>query len=310
MFVQIKKIDVSIITPSYNMLSYLKCCAASIADQNEVQYEHIVVDAKSSDKTVEWLSTQSNIRYVSEPDNGIYDAINKGLKLAKGSVFAYLNCDEQYLPSTLQYVIDCFNKYPDIDFIYGDTLVVNKIGSIVAFKKAYNIRLQYLHLSALYIQTCSLFFRRNVIDKGILFDTQYQSAGDAYFVEKMLKHGMKGKHIRKYLSTFTLTGNNLCFTDAGRSELREWLKRGFILRLLDIPLALCQFAEKFISGVYWERMPIKYSIYTHDLHVKRKEFVCDNVSFSIRSDKLNRKMVSTILNILVKPFYRNTERGE
>jgi glycosyltransferase involved in cell wall biosynthesis len=229
---------------------------------------------------------------VSEPDNGMYNAINKGLKMAKGCVYAYLNCDEQYLPYTLQYVIDYFNKYPDIDFIYGDALVVNNSGGIVAFKKSYNLRLPYLLTSALYIPTCSLFFRRKVIDNGILFDTQYQSAGDAYFVEKMLKHGMKGKRIRKYLSTFTIT------------------KRGFILRFLKIPLALCQFAEKFISGVFWERMPLIYSIYTSDSQDKRKEFVSDNVSFSIQSDKLSRKMVSTIMNIMVKPFYRNTERSE
>jgi glycosyltransferase involved in cell wall biosynthesis len=304
------KIDFSIITPSYNILQYLKLCASSISDQKDVSFEHIIIDAQSNDGTVDWLKSQSNIQFVSEPDNGMYDAINKGLKIAKGDILAYLNSDEQYLPYTLEYVINCFNKYPDIDFIYGDALVVNNNGGIVAFKKSYNLRLPYLLTSALYIPTCSLFFRRKVIDNGILFDIQFQSAGDAYFVEKMLKHGMKGKRIRKYLSTFTITGNNLCFTDAGRSELREWLKRGFILRFLKIPLALCQFAEKFITGVFWERMPIKYSIYTIDSQDKRKEFLCDNVSFSIQSDKLNRKMVSTILNIIVKPFYRNTERGE
>ena len=131
---QIKKIDVSIITPSKNMLHYLKSCAASIADQENVRYEHIVVDGQSKDGTADWLEGQSNLCFVSEPDKGMYDAINKGLKIAKGNILAYLNCDEQYLPRTLQYVIDYFNKYPDIDFIYGDTLVINTSGGIVAFK--------------------------------------------------------------------------------------------------------------------------------------------------------------------------------
>jgi len=246
---------------------------------------------------------------VSEPDKGMYDAINKGLKIAKGNILAYLNCDEQYLPRTLQYVIDYFNKYPDIDFIYGDTLVINTSGGIVAFKKSYKLRLPYLLTSALYIPTCSLFFRSRIIDKGILFDTHYKSAGDAYFVEKMLRHGMKGKHIKKYISTFTLTRKNLCLTDAGRAELREWLNRSFILQLLRIPIVLCQLAEKFISGVFWERMPIKYSIYTSASQDIRKEFICDNVSFSIQPDKLGRKMVSKLLNSVSKLFYRNTERA-
>jgi len=247
---------------------------------------------------------------VIEPDKGMYDAINKGLKIAKGNIIAYLNCDEQYLPHTLQYVMGCFNKYPDIDFIYGDALVVNNSGGIMAFKKSYNLRMSYLLTSALYIPTGSLFIRRKIIDKGILFDTQYQSAGDAYFIEKMLRHGIKGKHIRKYLSTFTLTGNNLCFTEAGKAELREWLKRDSIFQLLKIPIVLCQCTEKFISGVFWERMPIKYSIYTYDSQDERKEFLSDNVSFSIQSDKLSRKMVSTIMNSLAGPFYRNSNRDE
>jgi glycosyltransferase involved in cell wall biosynthesis len=97
-------IDISIVTPSYNMLDYLKRCHASIADQEKVSFEHLVIDGASKDGTPEWLRENPDIVSLSEPDNGMYDAINKGFRLAKGRILAYLNCDEQYLPGTLKYV--------------------------------------------------------------------------------------------------------------------------------------------------------------------------------------------------------------
>ena len=135
-----EKLDISIITPSYNMLPYLKCCAASIADQKGVCVDHIVIDANSIDGTQEWLAGQSKIRFISELDNGMYDAINKGLKYAKGDILAYLNCDEQYLPGTLAFVMEYFVSHPDVDVLFGDFLVVNSDGSLVSYRKAFQPR--------------------------------------------------------------------------------------------------------------------------------------------------------------------------
>ena len=91
----------TIVTPSFNMLSYLKLCHRSIADQ-EVDCEHVVIDGGSADGTADWLDRHPNIISISEPDDGMYDAVNKGFALAKGEILAYLNCDEQYLPGALK----------------------------------------------------------------------------------------------------------------------------------------------------------------------------------------------------------------
>src|SRR3712207_3017954 len=109
---------ISIITPSYNMLPYLKHCASSVRDQ-KVEHEHIIIDGNSSDGTKKWLEQTDGIQWVSEKDNGMYDALNKGLQLAKGEIVAHLNADEQYLPGTLQFVVDFFDRHPEVDYIVG-----------------------------------------------------------------------------------------------------------------------------------------------------------------------------------------------
>ena len=82
--VMIRLPDFSIITPSYNMLSYLRRCCASVADQEGVAFEHIVVDGGSIDGTGDWLKENQHLRSVSEKDDGMYDAINKGLLMSQG----------------------------------------------------------------------------------------------------------------------------------------------------------------------------------------------------------------------------------
>src|SRR5437660_9009586 len=96
--------SISVITPSLNMLPYLKRCCASLADQEGASWEHIVVDGESTDGTVEWLRSQPHVASIIGKDQGMYDAINKGLAACTGDIVAYLSCDEQYLPGTLAYI--------------------------------------------------------------------------------------------------------------------------------------------------------------------------------------------------------------
>src|SRR6185503_18334195 len=93
---------VSVITPSYGNSEWLKLCIASVADQAGVEVEHIVQDAGSDDGTLAWLTNDPRVKAYVEKDEGMYDAINRGLRKATGDILAYLNCDEQYLPGALQ----------------------------------------------------------------------------------------------------------------------------------------------------------------------------------------------------------------
>src|SRR6185503_18578473 len=106
--------DFSIVTPSYNGGRWLSLCIASVADQ-DVPHEHIVQDACSEDGTEGWLRRDGRVKAYIEKDSGMYDAVNRGLRRARGDILGYLNCDEQYLPGALAVVRSVFENHADLD---------------------------------------------------------------------------------------------------------------------------------------------------------------------------------------------------
>jgi glycosyltransferase involved in cell wall biosynthesis len=258
-------IDFSIITPSYNMLDHLKHCCASVADQDGVSFEHIIIDGGSSDGTVEWLQQNQNVVFICEKDEGMYDAINKGLGIAKGKYFAYLNCDEQYLPDTLSAVKDKFCKINDAEILYGDTLILNPHGKLIAYRKSHKPRWFYIYSSYLYILSCSMFFRRKIIDDGFLFNKELKSVADADLVIRLLQEDYKFAHIKQYLSTFTITGQNKSKEQYSIFEKKEfeasapqWVK------LLKIPLNAIRLSERMVNGIYHQSFPLSFAIFINN----------------------------------------------
>lgn len=120
---------ISIITPTYNSEQYIENCIRSVMLQDAV-FEHIIVDGGSTDGTLQILKkyeNQYNMRWISEKDNGMYDAISKGFKMAKGDVFAWINSDDQYLPWTLKTVQKIFEN-PAVKWIQGMPSYMNADG--------------------------------------------------------------------------------------------------------------------------------------------------------------------------------------
>ncbi len=265
--------DISIITPSYNGLGTLPLATASVADQDGVSAEHIVVDGDSSDGTGPWLPQQPGLRWVSEPDRGMYDAINKGMLMACGEVMGYLNCDEQYLPGALATVTEAFRSHPEIDLIYGDMLVIDSAGQFLAFRKSHPLRWAFVAATHLYVPSCALFWRKRLVDDGLAFDVRWRIQGDADFVIRVLKAGYRTLHLRRYLAAFSLSSSNLGATVGARSEMlaarREapwWIRHG---RWIWSGMRL---VEKWVYGSYLQHCPFDYEIYTKDAPVRRRRF--------------------------------------
>jgi glycosyltransferase involved in cell wall biosynthesis len=117
---------VSIITVCYNSEKYIESAIESVLSQDYADIEYIIVDGNSNDKTIEIIKKyQDRIqKFISEPDSGIYDAMNKGLKLATGDVIGLLNSDDLYINnSILTKVANCFKTY-QCDILYGDLYYV------------------------------------------------------------------------------------------------------------------------------------------------------------------------------------------
>ena len=124
---------ISIITPSYNQGQFLEQTILSILSQDYPNLEYIIMDGGSSDNSVEIIRKhEDNLTYwVSEPDKGQSDAINKGFQRATGDILTWLNSDDYYLPGTLHTVAEYFTQHPDVECIYGDLQVVASNGDLL-----------------------------------------------------------------------------------------------------------------------------------------------------------------------------------
>lgn len=257
--------EFSIITPVSNALSFLPRCCASVRDQEDVAVEHVVVDGVSDDGTVQWLEQQKGLEWISEPDAGMYDAVNKGLRRSRGEILAYLNADEQYLSGTLGRVGEWFRTHPDVDVVYGDMLVIRPDGTLLAFRKSYPLRWPYVLASHLYVPTCAVFWRRRIVEDGFVFNSCWRAAGDAEFLVRILRAGYKACRIPAYLSCFTYTGGNLGGSQkAFRENLELRRQASRFVRFLRPVMNMARLVEKVGAGAYIQSAPIAYSIYLED----------------------------------------------
>jgi glycosyltransferase involved in cell wall biosynthesis len=258
---QHQKPEISIVTPSFNMLPYLKMCSASIGDQ-QVNVEHIVMDGGSTDGTTEWLKDNPSIRSVSEKDRGMYHALNKALLLTRAEVVGHLNCDEQYLPGILEFVLKYFDENPDVDFIAGDFLVIDPQGELLAYRKSFQPRWPYFFSNYLYTTTCTLFYRSKVFER-CRFDESYKSIADVIFLYNVLKAGFRGRHIKKYFAAFTYSGKNLSLDPISKIEKKKFNKSlPAWFRLMKPLFFLSFFGERALHKTFKEAETLTFSIFT------------------------------------------------
>jgi glycosyltransferase involved in cell wall biosynthesis len=271
----------SIITPVLNGMSYLPRCVASVADQRDVTVEHIVADGGSTDGTVEWLKGQKNVRWISEPDHGVFEAINRGIKLATGDVVLFLCCDEQILPDSFKRIEQEFARHPGADVIYGDLLFVHPDGSLATVWKAYPLRWWYVVTSHLYALTCAMFFRRHIFDEGVRFSEAWKDVGDAVLVVQLLRKGCRFRHLRRFLSAFTITGRNCSAQPRAEEEKKKLLREAPLwVRYLCGMLNKLRLLEKKQYGAHKHHGDLTYELYGPAVDAGRK-------TFSVRNPPVN-----------------------
>ena len=131
---------VSVITVVLNNKKFLQQSINSVLKQSYKNYEHIIIDGKSTDGTLDILK-KNNPKidcWISEKDRGIYDAMNKGMKLSRGSLIVILNSDDIFFKDALKIATSYFNRYKDIDFLFG---------SVIKYKLLHGYRPQKIYWS-------------------------------------------------------------------------------------------------------------------------------------------------------------------
>ena len=129
---------ISVLTPSYNSAKYIKRAISSVLIQDWSDWEHIVVDGKSGDGTVDILKEYTHLKWISEPDRGQSDAMNKAFSMASGEVILYLNADDEMAPGLLRKINNVFESKIDKNMIVGD-LKVERIGKTYIERPSINL---------------------------------------------------------------------------------------------------------------------------------------------------------------------------
>ena len=194
---------ISIITPSLNQAIYIGEAIRSVVNQQYGDFEHIIVDGVSTDSTIKVLNEYPHLTWISEPDNGQSDALNKGFQLAKGDIVGWLNADERYLPACFKAVSEVFEENPEVDILFGDCRWINESGLPFQLRRVPKFdlfTLKYHHV--LYVQTVATFIRRKIFDDGHFLDINYHYAMDYEFFLRLALRGYRFAHVRKLLGDF------------------------------------------------------------------------------------------------------------
>ena len=252
----------SIITPSFRSSAWLKLCLASVADQ-AVLVEHIVQDAGSDDGTLDWLLQDRRAKVFVEKDQGMYNAINRGLRRASGDILAYLNCDEQYLLGALQHVAVFFEQHPEIDVVFGDIVMVDPHGQYLYHRKVQTPLKYHTWTCQLSTLSCAMFFRRRLVfDHGLFFEPRWRAAGDGEWMVRLLQRRTKMAALGKFTSAFTCTGVNMSAGENARRERHELFQSAPAWARGLKPLFILHHRLRRLFGGMYSQKPFWYGIFT------------------------------------------------
>ena len=186
---QEEKLKISIVTVSLNQCEFIKDNLDSVVNQDYSEIEHIVVDGGSTDGTVELLKQYSDLNWVSEPDKGQSDALNKGFKRATGEIIGWINSDDKLHENALLHVADFFYQNPDAIAVVGDLAILDTSGKRIGKIKSRDMDHNFLVSEAKGITQQSIFFKRSVFDEIGYIDEKLNFAMDRDFFIRVAKIG-------------------------------------------------------------------------------------------------------------------------
>lgn len=157
---------ISIITVSYNQCEFIEDNIKSVLSQDYPNAEHIIIDAGSTDGTLEILKKyDTHLNWVSEPDNGQSDGLNKGFKKATGDIIGWFNSDDRLPPNALKFVSEFFINNPEEIAVIGDQKLIDENGNEIKVIKSRAYTHDFLLNHARGITQNSTFFKRSVFNK-------------------------------------------------------------------------------------------------------------------------------------------------
>lgn len=192
---------ISIITVVLNGENHIQQCIRSVQSQID-NFEHIIIDGGSTDNTLSKIAEamHSNLIVESEVDEGIYFAMNKGIKLAQGDILNFLNSDDSLTPGSLDFVVKQFTSNPELDVLCGSINIVGPKG------KKSKLKISNLDLQKQMFPHPSVFMKKSRLRDILKYNTRYSIAADYELLLKLKHSGFNFRCFDISLANFRVGG--------------------------------------------------------------------------------------------------------
>ncbi len=236
----------SVITVVYNNVDHIERTMLSVLNQTYPHIEYIVIDGASTDGTLPVIEKyEARItKLVSEPDNGIYDAMNKGLALATGDYVLFMNSgDEIYAPETVSNV---FESADNADIYYGETEMINDQGESLGQRRHkapadFNWRSYKYGMS---VSHQAIYIKRALVEP---YDAQYQLSADIDWIIRAAKKAKTIVNVNQYVAKYLVGGMSKAKHRQSLQERFDIMKRYYGL----LPTVFNHLIIAFNLGWYW-----------------------------------------------------------
>jgi glycosyltransferase involved in cell wall biosynthesis len=205
-------VRVTLITATYNSGASIKTCLDSVVSQDYDVFEYLIIDGKSSDETLSIVEDYQKkyfyIKLISEKDEGIYDALNKGVLLATGDIIGFVHSDDLLASKTVISEIVATLKNEKLDGVYGDLEYVRKedTSKVVRFWKSRSFNSKLLSMGWMPAHP-TLFLKKEVYEKHGFFNLSYKISADYDFMLRILKDdSLKFGYLPKVITKMRIGG--------------------------------------------------------------------------------------------------------
>jgi glycosyltransferase involved in cell wall biosynthesis len=220
---------VSIITPSYNQARFLETTIQSVLSQQGVELEYIIVDGGSSDGSQEIIQRYADrlAWWVSEPDKGQTDAINKGFSRARGEILAWLNSDDTFEPGAAAEAAAYLQNHPDAGMVYGDANFIDENGKVIGMFPARQTDYRRLKQGYVHIPQQASFFRASLwqivgpLDPSFYFAMDYDLWVRLARLAPLVYTPRLWASFRLHGSGKTIAADDRCWPEMMRVHTRE-----------------------------------------------------------------------------------------
>ena len=209
---------VTVVTPSFNQGRFVRATIESVLKQDYPRIEYLIMDGGSTDETVSILREYSDrIRWVSEPDRGQADAINKGWRRAAGSIVAYLNSDDVYLPGAITHAVTALEAHPEAAAVYGEGYHVDEAGAILEPYPTEPFDADRLR-EVCFICQPTVFLRRDAVERAGYLDESLRYCMDYDLWIRLARAGKTFRHTPHHLANTRLHADTKTLGQRGQAH--------------------------------------------------------------------------------------------